>query len=217
MISWCTGIANSATVDYSLLREQCHLTVSEDQYQQFQKDTSSHTITRVMYLDMVNGSGDPLYPIEENIKLAWIKLDFGQTLMVLPVDFTVMSAYLPYLFFNRTTLTVIENPANCFRSLHHEFRDTLMFTTIRQFARITTECTGEACSTICKRIIDPSTPLDDIQFSCCRLVNNTEVCRLPYETSDFIIAFRYVSIMLSIVLSAGAIKWLLQDVPEIEK
>lgn len=218
IINWCAFIANGAivTVDSSESNLHCQLTVLEDQYMQFQADTS-HTTTRVMYLNVVNESGDPLYPTSDNVKFAWIKLDFGQTLMVLPVDFTVMAAYLPYIFFSRVSLTAVEDPPNCFRSSPSQIRDSLMFSTLRKFARINLDCVGSDCSTICKRVIDPSTPLDDILFSCCRLVNFTEVCRLPYKASIFISAFRYVSIILSVILSAGVIKWLLQVVPEIEK
>ncbi|RDD42949.1 hypothetical protein TrispH2_004921 [Trichoplax sp. H2] len=214
-IASCCIFSSSANVNYQYYSEQCQLSIPSHLYKNFQAITT-HSSTKVMYLDVVNASNQPLYPPDENVKLAWIKLDFGQSLMILPVDFTVMSAFLPYFFFNRMTLVMAEKPNNCFSDLPDEARDTLVFTALRKFAHINLNCIGSNCETICKRIIDPSTPLDDITFSCCRMVNFTEVCRIPYKTSSSIIAFRYVSIVLSIMLSAALIKWLLRDVPEIE-
>ena len=171
----------------------------------------------VLYLSLRDVHQKLLLQSRENTVFAWIRLDFGQSLMTMPIDFYILSSFLPLLFEDVINITVHQYPDDCYRRLNTTVRNDCTFKALKQLADVHLACTGLECGTICKRDIDTATPLDDITFACCRILNFAQVCDEPYTTSKVLLAFRYIGFLLSVILAATWLKWLIQDVPLVQR
>lgn len=171
----------------------------------------------VLFLSLVDTHQKLLLQSRNNTVFAWIRLDFGQSLMTMPIDFYILSSLLPLLFEDVINITIHQYPDDCYRHLSSTVRDDCTFASLKQLTGVDLGCNGQDCGTICKRDIDTTTPLDDITFSCCRILNSAQICDQPYTTSQFLVAFRYISFLLSVVLAAGWLKWFLREIPLVQR
>ncbi|EDV25864.1 uncharacterized protein TRIADDRAFT_55379 [Trichoplax adhaerens] len=196
--------------------DYCSIAVSSSKDVRNLKIKSSLPSIHVLFLSLLDVYNRTLFQPEDHTVFAWVRLDFGPSLMTIPVDLFILSSVLPLFFEDSMNVTIDQFPMGCYRNITNKAqRDLCTFTALKQFANIQSSCVGKTCGTICKRLINISTPLDDITFACCRILSNNETCDIPYSISPFLVAFRYVSIFLSVIFAAGAIKWFIHDIPNV--
>lgn len=193
----------------------CSLTFSKDIFKKLQ-GKFTQTALHVLYLELVDGyTNQSVFPVNENVKFAWVKLPFGRSLMTLPVDLTLLAAFLPYLFIEEVKIRAYQKPYLCFHNLlSRNDQQALTLITLRNITMSLGWQIGGEKDTVCRRIFNPNTPLDNITVSCCSTFNKTVTCDIPYYP-PIIAAFRFVSFIISLILSSNMLKWLIQDVPDI--
>lgn len=177
------------------------------------REKSNH----VVYLTLRDKNDNPLFTDKTNTLFTWIRLDFGQSLAIMPIDLYVLSSFLPLFFTKNVNLTVYQHPDNCFYQLDEAEQDDCIFEGLNQVAGVNHDCYGDDCGTICKRYINTLTPLDNVTFSCYGIHDHTEVCDACSSTEGAFEAFRYISFLLSVFLAAGWLKWFLQEIPLVQR
>ena len=177
--------------------------------------TTKEKNKHVIYLSLVD-TNQTLLIQRNNTVFAWVRLEIGQSLMTIPYDFYALSSFLPIIFEDILNVTVDQYPDGCFRKLGNDVQDDCTNHALKYVADVKFDCTGTDCGTICKRDINTTTSLDNITFTCCRKVHDAEVCDEKFSTSIYLVTFRYISILLSVILAACWLKWFIRDIPSVQ-
>ena len=205
----CLAIVNGA------VSPSCSLIFSNDTFVRLQSKFKQTTL-HVLYLELMDGNTNlSIFPIGDNAKFAHVKLPFGPSLMTLPVDLTLLAAYLPYLFIEQVKIQVYQKPHLCvYNLLSRKDQQILTLMALRNITISLGWQIGGEKDTVCRRVFNPNTPLDNITVSCCSTINETINCDIPYYPPT-VVAFRFVSFVISLILSSNILKWFIQDVPDL--
>lgn len=194
----------------------CNLHPQTDDYWRFRNIIQSRMVY-VVYFNLLRANNTQFYPLpngHEDIQFVWARLDYGKSLLTLPMDYTVLSMYLPFLFQDELDMQIHDKPSECFRSLTPTCRQQLISKTLMKFTRVDLDCNGGiSCGTICQQninlISDEAEP--NVSYHCCQKIKNHEDCSIAETSSDEMELFQLFAIILSIIFATSITSWLLSD------
>lgn len=187
--------------------QQCSLLIRESDYRSL-KTKMERNAARLIYLQV-----NQTY-LSRETTYAWSRSNFGEILMALPADFQLINLYLPVLFQDYIYVHPIQKPNHCFTSITSQCQQQLIKNYMVSLPNNGRSCPNyEKCNIVCSRRYDVAESLDQINLECCWKTSNETKCTRNEKASPYIIAFRYISILVSCALGASLAKWTLKASP----
>ncbi|EDV25361.1 uncharacterized protein TRIADDRAFT_55365 [Trichoplax adhaerens] len=194
----------------------CRLRLVADDYWRFREIIQSRMVY-VVYFNLLQINNTHLYSVNkrrEDIQFVWARLDYGKSLLTLPMDYIVLSMYLPFIFQDELNLQLQDYPSGCFHFLSDHCQRQLITETLMGFTRVDLDCDGGIrCGTICQQNVSllPGEIQPEISYHCCQKIRNRNDCSIPEDPSKEIYVFQFLAIILSIIFAASITSWLLSD------
>ncbi|EDV25855.1 uncharacterized protein TRIADDRAFT_55359 [Trichoplax adhaerens] len=190
---------------------QCSLSVRQSDYQVL-KTKIDQNIARVIYFQVNESYSD------SKTTYAWSRPNFGEILLSLPADFHLINLYLPAVFQDYIRVYPVEKPNRCMSLLNDQCKRLLFRNYIIDLPNNGRSCPNdEKCNVVCSRQYDLASSLDKINLQCCWKISNETKCSTTDKASTYIIAFRYISLLVSCALGASLVKWTLKATPALRK